>query len=215
MGILETRRELNELAEQYPMSTVGTRNGGWYMLYHDDTVLAVASDSVCEELDASVEKAMQLYGLLPELGSEVGESVAPRSGEQLGPELSNSCCHPRCFASSACRTQSVCYVCEWNLNICIWVGLSQRRLAISSVAANQTFNTDRLLVRCINCTCAWCLFASLVWWTQVHFIVVLIHCFSISLVQSKGYFIAPHKSSLIVDGRLYSILFLWKGNNQE
>ncbi|KAJ5686956.1 hypothetical protein N7536_009575 [Penicillium majusculum] len=119
MGILETRRELNELAEQYPMSTVGTRNGGWYMLYHDDTVLAVASDSVCEELDASVEEAMQLYGLLPELGSEVGESVAPRSGEQLGPELSNSCCHPRCFASSACRTQSGCYVCEWNLNICI------------------------------------------------------------------------------------------------
>lgn len=74
MGILETHRELNELAEQYPMSTVGTRNGGWYMLDHDDTVLAVASDSVCAELDASVEEAMQLYGLLPELGSEVSES---------------------------------------------------------------------------------------------------------------------------------------------
>lgn len=119
MGILETRRELNEMAEQYPMSTVGARNGGWYMLDHDGTVLAVASDIVCAELDSSVKEAMRLYGLLPELNSEVSESVAPQSGKQLGSELSNSCSHPRCFASSACRTHSGCYVCEWELNICI------------------------------------------------------------------------------------------------
>lgn len=119
MVMLETRRELNEMAEQYPMSTVGTRNGGWYMLDHDGTVLAVASDSMCAELDASVEEAIRLYGLLPELDSEVSETVARQSGQQPGSELSNSCSHPRCFASSACWTHSGCYVCEWNLNICI------------------------------------------------------------------------------------------------
>ncbi|KAJ5516106.1 hypothetical protein N7527_007666 [Penicillium freii] len=119
MGMLETRGELNEIAEQHPMSTVGARNGGWYMLDHDGTVLAAASDIVCAELDSSVKEALRLYGLLPELNSEVSESVAPQSGEQLGSELSNSCSHPRCFASSACRTHSGCYVCEWELNICI------------------------------------------------------------------------------------------------
>ncbi|KAJ5956486.1 hypothetical protein N7501_010765 [Penicillium viridicatum] len=106
------------MAEQCPMSTVGARNGGWYMLDHDGTVLAVASDIVCAELDASVKEAMRLYGLLPELNSEVGESVAPQSGEQLGSAL-NSCSHSRCFASSECRTHSGCYVCECELNICI------------------------------------------------------------------------------------------------
>ncbi|KAJ5940558.1 hypothetical protein N7516_000726 [Penicillium verrucosum] len=73
IGMLESRRELNEMAEQYPMSTVGVRNGGWYMYDHDGTVLAVASNSVCAELDASLEEAMWLYGLLPDLDSEVSE----------------------------------------------------------------------------------------------------------------------------------------------
>lgn len=119
IGMLESRRELNEMAEQYPMSTVGVRNGGWYMYDHDGTVLAVASNSVCAELDASLEEAMQLYSLLPDLDSEVSERIAPQSGEQPRSKLPNSCSHPRCFASSACLTHSGCYVCEWELNICI------------------------------------------------------------------------------------------------
>ncbi|KAJ5195677.1 hypothetical protein N7449_006156 [Penicillium cf. viridicatum] len=57
------------------MSTVGARNGGWYMLDRDGTVLAVASDSVCAELDASVEEAMRLYGLLPELDTALTHVV--------------------------------------------------------------------------------------------------------------------------------------------
>lgn len=119
MRVLETRRALNEMADQYPLGTVDARNGGWYMLDHDGTVLAVASDSVCAELDASQEEAMRLYGLLPELDNEVSEDVALQSGEQPGPGLSNSCSHPRCLASSTCRTHSDCYVCEWSLSVCI------------------------------------------------------------------------------------------------
>lgn len=119
MVVLETRRELNEMVEQYPMSTVDVRNGGWYIINHDGTVLAVASDSVCAELDASSEEAMRLYGLLPELDNKVSEVIAPGNGEQAESELSNSCSHPRCFASATCRIHSNCYVCEWSLNICI------------------------------------------------------------------------------------------------
>ncbi|KAJ5268658.1 hypothetical protein N7505_004416 [Penicillium chrysogenum] len=66
MDVLETRRELIEMTEQYPLSTVDARNGGWYILNYDGTVLAVATDSVCEDLDASIEEAMRLYGLFRE-----------------------------------------------------------------------------------------------------------------------------------------------------
>ncbi|KAJ6183732.1 hypothetical protein N7519_005033 [Penicillium mononematosum] len=109
MNVLETRRELNEMAEHYPLSTVGARNGGWYILDHDGTVLAVATDSVCEELDASIEEAMRLYGLVRKPDNDVSESVAPRSDQRSGSEISNTCSHPRCLASSACRTYSDCY----------------------------------------------------------------------------------------------------------
>ncbi|KAJ5480015.1 hypothetical protein N7530_005524 [Penicillium desertorum] len=119
MDVLETRRELNEMAEQYPLSTVGARNGGWYILDHDGTLLAVATDSVCEELDASIEEAMRLHGLPREPDNQVSKGVIPRNDQRPGSGISNSCSHPRCLASSACRTYSNCYVCEWDLGICI------------------------------------------------------------------------------------------------
>lgn len=100
------------MAEQYPMSTAGARNSGWYMLDHDGTVLAIASDSVCAELDASVEEAMRLYGLLPELDSEVSESVAPQSGEQLGSELLKQLLSPTLFCIVRMLAYSDCYLCE-------------------------------------------------------------------------------------------------------
>ncbi|KAJ5842167.1 hypothetical protein N7534_011997 [Penicillium rubens] len=71
MDVLETRRELIEMAEQYPLCTVDARNGGWYILNYDGTVLAVATDSVCEELDASIEEAMRLYGLFREPDNQI------------------------------------------------------------------------------------------------------------------------------------------------
>ncbi|KAJ5826594.1 hypothetical protein N7447_003357 [Penicillium robsamsonii] len=117
--VLETRREVNEMAEQYPLSTMNERNGDWYMLDHDGTVLAVASYSVCAELDASIEEAMRLYGITPAFDHEVRESAVPQSGEQPGTGLSSSCAHPRCFVSSTCRAYSGCYVCESNLHICV------------------------------------------------------------------------------------------------
>ncbi|KAJ6148634.1 hypothetical protein N7497_010616 [Penicillium chrysogenum] len=71
MDVLETRRELIEMTEQYPLSTVDARNGGWYILNYDGTVLAVATDSVCEDLDASIEEAMRLYGLFREPDDQI------------------------------------------------------------------------------------------------------------------------------------------------
>ncbi|KAF7164165.1 hypothetical protein CNMCM5623_008855 [Aspergillus felis] len=59
--VLETRQQLNDMADQYPMGTVDDRNGGYYLLDHDGTVLAVTSDSLSEELDASMEEARKLH----------------------------------------------------------------------------------------------------------------------------------------------------------
>lgn len=108
MDVLETRRELIEMTEQYPLSTVDARNGGWYILNSDGTVLA-----------ASIDEAMRLYGLFREPDDQVSEGVIPRNDQRPGTGISNSCSHPHCLASSACRTYNDCYVCEWNLGICI------------------------------------------------------------------------------------------------
>ncbi|KAJ5616028.1 hypothetical protein N7537_001142 [Penicillium hordei] len=80
MPILETRQELNDMAMQFPLGTVDDRNGGYYLLDHDATVLAVASDSLCEELDASMEAAKRYHSTHPEIDKE-SESVAPQSVE--------------------------------------------------------------------------------------------------------------------------------------
>ncbi|OQE94791.1 hypothetical protein PENNAL_c0003G07064 [Penicillium nalgiovense] len=77
---LETRKQLNDMAMQYPLGTLDERNGGYYLLDHDNTVLAIASDSLCEELDASMEAAKRYHSTHPEIDDE-SESVAPQSEE--------------------------------------------------------------------------------------------------------------------------------------
>ncbi|KUM64185.1 hypothetical protein ACN42_g2918 [Penicillium freii] len=76
MLILETRQQLNDMAMQFPLGTVDDRNGGYYLLDHDATVLAVASNSLCEELDASMEAAKRYHISHPEIDEE-SESIAP------------------------------------------------------------------------------------------------------------------------------------------
>ncbi|CAI7581765.1 unnamed protein product [Penicillium viridicatum] len=108
--ILETREQLNDLAMQYPLGTVDDRNGGYYLLDHDATVLAIASDSLCEELDASMEAAKRYHSSHPELVEE-SEDVAPQSIEEASPGLSKrTCSHPRCHTHALCRSYSDCHV---------------------------------------------------------------------------------------------------------
>ncbi|KAH1534876.1 hypothetical protein KXW32_007641 [Aspergillus fumigatus] len=59
--VLETRQQLNDMADQYPTGTLDDRNGGYYLLDHDGAVLAVTSDALCEELDASMEQARRFH----------------------------------------------------------------------------------------------------------------------------------------------------------
>ncbi|KAJ5783967.1 uncharacterized protein N7518_009644 [Penicillium psychrosexuale] len=76
--ILETREQLNNMAMQYPLGTMDDRNGGYYLLDHDDTVLAIASDPLCEELDAAIEEAERYRSAHPEIDDE-SEFAAPTS----------------------------------------------------------------------------------------------------------------------------------------
>ncbi|KAJ6180594.1 hypothetical protein N7519_011055 [Penicillium mononematosum] len=78
--ILETRKQLNDMAMQYPLGTLDDRNGGYYLLDHDNTVLAIASDSLCKELDAAMEAAKRYHSTHTEIDEE-SESVAPQSDE--------------------------------------------------------------------------------------------------------------------------------------
>ncbi|KAJ5944251.1 hypothetical protein N7516_004419 [Penicillium verrucosum] len=80
MPILETRQQLNDMAMQFPLGTLDDRNGGYYLLDHDATILAVASDSLCEELDAAMEAAERYLSSHPEI-DDGSESIAPQSDE--------------------------------------------------------------------------------------------------------------------------------------
>jgi hypothetical protein len=121
--ILETREQLNDMAMQYPLGTLDDRNGGYYLLDHDATVLAIASDSLCEELDASMEAAKRYHSSHPELVEE-SEDIAPQSIEEANPGISKrSCSHPRCHTHALCRSYSDCHVCSTSFQWCFWVGL--------------------------------------------------------------------------------------------
>lgn len=99
--ILETRKQLNDMADQYPMGTLDDRNGGYYLIDHDGAVLAVTSDSLCEELDASMEEARKYYANNPD--NEI--NVVPRgdNAADSGEGIVNHCSHPRCHTHALCR----------------------------------------------------------------------------------------------------------------
>lgn len=69
LTILETRQELNDMARKYSLGSLADRNGGYYLLDHDATVLAIASDSLCEELDATIQEAIRYHETHPEAWS--------------------------------------------------------------------------------------------------------------------------------------------------
>lgn len=49
------------MAAEHPLGILENRNGGYYLLDHDTRVLAIASDSLCEEVDISIEEANRFY----------------------------------------------------------------------------------------------------------------------------------------------------------
>lgn len=53
------------MAAEHPLGILEDRNGGYYLLDHDATVLAIASDSLCEEVDVSIEEANRFYASHP------------------------------------------------------------------------------------------------------------------------------------------------------
>lgn len=123
--ILETRQQLNDMAMEFPLGTVDDRNGGYYLLDHDATVLAIASDSLCEELDASMEAAKRYHSAHPEIDEET-KSVAPQSVEADSGLSKRSCTHPRCHTHALCRTYSDCHVCSSSFHWCFWTRLRER-----------------------------------------------------------------------------------------
>ncbi|PWY81693.1 hypothetical protein BO94DRAFT_426492, partial [Aspergillus sclerotioniger CBS 115572] len=59
--VMETRDQLHELAHENSKGSLDDRNGGYYMLDKKGKVLAVASDDLCEHLDASMKSAKQIH----------------------------------------------------------------------------------------------------------------------------------------------------------
>jgi hypothetical protein len=70
MRVLKTRQELNELAREYLLGGLDQQNGGYCLIDGDKNVVAVASDSLCDELDVTIAEIEQHYKDLPELDEE-------------------------------------------------------------------------------------------------------------------------------------------------
>ncbi|KAB8235516.1 hypothetical protein ETB97_006850 [Aspergillus alliaceus] len=119
--ILETRQQLNNMATAYSMGTLDDTNGGYYLLDRDRSILAVAADSLCEELDASMASAKRVYEqkARSELyGGEFREfPIQGAEGLRLN-AVENSCSHPRCYTHALCETYSDCFVCSSNHHWC-------------------------------------------------------------------------------------------------
>ena len=67
---MKTRQELNELAAEYPLGGLDEQNGVYCLIDGDKKVVAVDSDSLCEELDATIAEVKRLYEHLSEPDEE-------------------------------------------------------------------------------------------------------------------------------------------------
>ncbi|KAE8372696.1 hypothetical protein BDV26DRAFT_273661 [Aspergillus bertholletiae] len=118
--LLETRQQLNTMAAAYSMGTLDDRNGGYYLLDHDGEVLAVAADSLCEELDVSMASARRVHE--QRLDSYSGEfreiTLQSQDGQRWRSSDENSCSHPRCYTHALCETYNDCFVCSSNHHWC-------------------------------------------------------------------------------------------------
>ena len=114
--LLETSEQLNDMAMQYPLGTLDDRNGGYYLLDHDDTVLAIASDSLCEELDASIEAANRHHSAHPEIDEESEFMASQSNGHTLTFPNVLSSIHAALHA--LCRSCSDCHVCTGSYYMC-------------------------------------------------------------------------------------------------
>jgi hypothetical protein len=112
--VLETRHELNDLAAEYPLGGLDGQNGGYYLKDGDENVVAVASDSLCEELDATVERLRQSHTDW----DDESEGITPLD-EEYGPAAPAACAHRRCFNSVICITYRDCHVCLRSHSWCI------------------------------------------------------------------------------------------------
>ncbi|KAE8352534.1 hypothetical protein BDV28DRAFT_165484 [Aspergillus coremiiformis] len=118
--VLETRQQLNDMATAYSTGTLDDRNGGYYLLDDDGNVLAVAADSLCEELDASMASARRVYERHPYSELYDGEirEIPIQSERSLRESDGNACSHPRCYTHALCGTYNDCFVCSSNHHWC-------------------------------------------------------------------------------------------------
>jgi hypothetical protein len=114
MKVLETRQDLNELAAEYPLGGLDEQNGGYCLIDGDQEVVAVASDSLCEELDVTVAELRRTY---PDWDDEF-EDIAPLNDEP-SPDFPGKCAHRRCFNTAICVTYRDCHFCSTSHHWCI------------------------------------------------------------------------------------------------
>jgi hypothetical protein len=63
LKIIETRQELNDMATEYSSGYLVDRNGGYYLVDGDESVVGITSDSLCEELDTLTAEALRYHAL--------------------------------------------------------------------------------------------------------------------------------------------------------
>ncbi|RAL02317.1 uncharacterized protein BO80DRAFT_463544 [Aspergillus ibericus CBS 121593] len=110
--VVETREQLNQAARQNPQTVLYDQDGGYMLKDEDGTVVAVAADSLCPELDQAVAEveAKQAQEKLAGTTGDPGETKRDVN-DDLGANRPLRCSHPRCFNSAICLTYTDCHVC--------------------------------------------------------------------------------------------------------
>lgn len=117
--VLNTRDQLNDMALQYPLGTLDDRGGGYYLLDHDATILAVASDPLCDELD---EAFKQYQANKQADGNSEETENAPQSANDIETHsalTSRVCSHPPCHNHNMCRRHAGCHTCFSGFKKCV------------------------------------------------------------------------------------------------
>ncbi|RAH50051.1 uncharacterized protein BO95DRAFT_438786 [Aspergillus brunneoviolaceus CBS 621.78] len=127
--VAETREQLNQITFENQYTLLHEEDGGYMLKQTEDgTVVAVAGDALCAELDkvfadldareaAEKNQEHQQGGDSSTGGSGNGETRRSANDIQADDRL-NACAHRRCFNSVICITYRDCHICS-SRNVCI------------------------------------------------------------------------------------------------
>lgn len=113
--VVETREQLNQVVRENPETVLYDQDGGYMLKDESGTVVAIAADSLCPELDQAVAEVEALQAET-KLAGNAGDQGDTNTNKRDVNDVQDTnrplrCSHPRCFNSAICLTYTDCHVC--------------------------------------------------------------------------------------------------------